>query len=433
MAPSLEFWLYLPQMRLSLDQMVERARTAEAAGFDGIAGMDHMAPPLAEDQPMFEAMISTTWLAAHTSRLSLGSLVLCDSFRHPAQLAREAVSLDHASGGRFELGIGWGSVAREFDTFGVGSTEPRFRVSRLKESLDIITALWRGEAFDYDRGALHAAFGPTAADPDQHASPSSSVGPARRRWSWSPRTRTGGTCTLGSWTATTNCGHRPAGPDLRCSCRPHSCASEDRREEIVTTAQRRFGKSIVAGSPTELVDYFGSLGRTRGRTRLRLVHRLRAGRDGGGLRRVGRSAAVGTWDESLGLGTLRSRQPLGVNSRWSSVQPSQDVGRDVLVVPVLGRTVGRLGDPDVAHASEEPLDADTGLRPGQRSSGAGVRPPSEGEVLLGVRAGPSGRRRARRSGGVAPGGPVEHHHGRAGAGCRLHPPSTRSGQAGSRP
>ena len=150
MAPPLEFWLYLPQMRLSLDQMVERARNAEDAGFDGIAGMDHMAPPLAEDQPMFEAMISTTWLAAHTSRLSLGTLVLCDSFRHPAQLAREAVSLDHASGGRFELGIGWGSVAREFDIFGVGSTEPRFRVSRLKESLDIITALWRGEAFDYE-------------------------------------------------------------------------------------------------------------------------------------------------------------------------------------------------------------------------------------------------------------------------------------------
>src|SRR5580704_18685266 len=150
MAPPLEFWLYLPQMRLALDQMVERACTAEAAGFDGIAGMDHMAPPLAEDQPMFEAMISTTWLAAHTSRLSLGSLVLCDSFRHPAQLAREAVTLDHASAGRFELGIGWGSVAREFETFGVGSTEPRVRVGRLKETLEILRSLWAGEILDYE-------------------------------------------------------------------------------------------------------------------------------------------------------------------------------------------------------------------------------------------------------------------------------------------
>ena len=77
---------------------------------------------------MFDAMVTNTWVAARTERLRVGSLVLCDSFRHPAVLAREAVSLDHASGGRFELGIGWGSVARELETFGVGSTEPRIRV-----------------------------------------------------------------------------------------------------------------------------------------------------------------------------------------------------------------------------------------------------------------------------------------------------------------
>src|ERR1700733_10875457 len=121
MAPPMEFWLYLPQMRLSLDQMVERARNAEGAGFDGIAGMDHMAPPLAENQPMFEAMITSAWLASQTERLRVGSLVLCDSFRHPAVLAREAVSIDQASGGRFELGIGWGSVVDEMRMFGIGS------------------------------------------------------------------------------------------------------------------------------------------------------------------------------------------------------------------------------------------------------------------------------------------------------------------------
>ena len=49
-------------------------------------------------------------------------------------LAREAVSLDHASGGRYELGIGWGSVPSEFDVFGAGSTVPRERVDRLRET-----------------------------------------------------------------------------------------------------------------------------------------------------------------------------------------------------------------------------------------------------------------------------------------------------------
>ena len=150
----MEFNLFLPQMRLSFDDSVARARAAEAGGFVGITGMDHLVPPLADDQPMFEAIVTTTWLAAHTERLRVGSLVLCDAFRHPAVLARQAVSIDHASGGRFELGIGWGSVREEFTTFGVGSTEPRVRVDRLRETLEVVRALWAGEVVDYD-GSYH--------------------------------------------------------------------------------------------------------------------------------------------------------------------------------------------------------------------------------------------------------------------------------------
>lgn len=150
----MEFDLFLPQMRLPFDQLVARARAAEAAGFVGMTGMDHLAPPMADDQPMFEAMVTTTWLAAHTERLRLGSLVLCDAFRHPAVLARAAVSIDHASGGRFDLGIGWGSVPDELATFGVGSTEPAVRVARLRETLEVVRALWSGELVDFD-GRFH--------------------------------------------------------------------------------------------------------------------------------------------------------------------------------------------------------------------------------------------------------------------------------------
>jgi len=83
----------------------------------GVAGMDHLAPPMAEDQPMYEAMVTNMWLAAHTETVTLSSLVLCDAFRHPAMLAREAVAIDHASGGRYELGLGWGSVPAEFEVY----------------------------------------------------------------------------------------------------------------------------------------------------------------------------------------------------------------------------------------------------------------------------------------------------------------------------
>ena len=146
--------LFLPQMRMSLEAMVSKAQAAEAAGFDGVALMDHLAPPLADDQPMWDAMVTATWLAAHTSTLTISHLVLCDAFRHPAVLARQAVSLDHASGGRFELGIGWGSVPTELATFGVGSTEPRERVDRLAETLQVVRALWTGEPVDFD-GTYH--------------------------------------------------------------------------------------------------------------------------------------------------------------------------------------------------------------------------------------------------------------------------------------
>ena len=145
-----EFWLYLPQMRMTMDQVTERALAAEAAGFAGVAGMDHLAPPGAEASPMFEPMVTNAWVASRTTDLRVGSLVLCDSFRHPAVLAREAVTIDHASGGRFEIGIGWGSVPDEIERFGIGSTDAGLRVDRLKESLEIMTALWRGETVDYD-------------------------------------------------------------------------------------------------------------------------------------------------------------------------------------------------------------------------------------------------------------------------------------------
>ncbi|MGH9232657.1 MAG: LLM class flavin-dependent oxidoreductase, partial [Acidimicrobiales bacterium] len=97
------FHLFLPQMRMPVDAIVERALAAEAAGFEGLALMDHLAPPLAAEHDMWEAMPAATWLLSRTRSLVVGHLVLCDPLRHPAVLARQAATLDHASGGRFEL------------------------------------------------------------------------------------------------------------------------------------------------------------------------------------------------------------------------------------------------------------------------------------------------------------------------------------------
>ena len=135
-AASPEFWLYLPQMRMSFGAITERARAAEQAGFDGIALMDHLAPPGLPSADMYDAITTAAVIAMGTAQLRIGHLVLCSSFRHPAVLAQQMVSLDHLSGGRCELGIGWGSVPGELTRFRARmlrpANQPRFRsASRL--------------------------------------------------------------------------------------------------------------------------------------------------------------------------------------------------------------------------------------------------------------------------------------------------------------
>jgi alkanesulfonate monooxygenase SsuD/methylene tetrahydromethanopterin reductase-like flavin-dependent oxidoreductase (luciferase family) len=245
-------------MRMSFAQLVERAQGAERAGFVGIAGMDHLAPPMAEDQPMYEAMVTNTWLAAHTTTLRIGSLVLCDMFRHPAMLARECVALDHLSQGRFDLGIGWGSVPTEFDVFGAGSTDPKVRVARFAETLDIVTALWAGETVDYD--GQHFTLRGARQEPRPLGHIPIVIGGAGNKtlrlvakyadwWNlhvgWLDRLEE----------------LRPLAGNARASLQIYvsHVPSEDRRNDITAITRRRFGTSPLIGTSNELVDRFGAL------------------------------------------------------------------------------------------------------------------------------------------------------------------------------
>jgi alkanesulfonate monooxygenase SsuD/methylene tetrahydromethanopterin reductase-like flavin-dependent oxidoreductase (luciferase family) len=150
----MEFVLYLPQIKVSFDRLVSTALAAEAAGFVGMAGMDHIEAPGAAGISTFETTTVNTWIAARTSRLMVSSLITCDAFRHPAMLAHHAVTLDNASNGRFELGIGWGSWTPDFEKFGIEPEQPRDRVARLGETLEVLKLLWSGEVVDYD-GRFH--------------------------------------------------------------------------------------------------------------------------------------------------------------------------------------------------------------------------------------------------------------------------------------
>ncbi len=146
---TLRFHAYLPQYGEPISALVEKAWAAEDAGFEGVTFFDHLShrPPIRG--PIFDAMVAASWVAANLEAATIGHLCLCDALRHPAVLAKQAVSLDHATHGRFELGIGWGSAVEELVAFGLGPTEASPRIDRFRETLEILKALWSGESIDY--------------------------------------------------------------------------------------------------------------------------------------------------------------------------------------------------------------------------------------------------------------------------------------------
>lgn len=137
-----EWFLYMSQYRMSLGDFVVRAQAAEASGFDGVAFFDHLETPGMPTAPVWEAMAIATWVAAKTERIKVGHTVLCDAFRHPAVLAKQAVTLSEASGGRFELGLGSGSMPKELAKFGLLTGNAAHRTERLDHDLGVIKEYW---------------------------------------------------------------------------------------------------------------------------------------------------------------------------------------------------------------------------------------------------------------------------------------------------
>jgi alkanesulfonate monooxygenase SsuD/methylene tetrahydromethanopterin reductase-like flavin-dependent oxidoreductase (luciferase family) len=146
---NVRFGVFLPQLRMSFDTVLERTLAAEAAGFDSVWLMDHLAAPAAPEWDTLEGWTLAAGLATRTNRIRLGHLVTCDPFRHPAVLAKMAATLDVMSSGRLELGLGWGSVDEELRTFGIDAGPAAERAARLRETLEILPRMFAGEPFDY--------------------------------------------------------------------------------------------------------------------------------------------------------------------------------------------------------------------------------------------------------------------------------------------
>jgi alkanesulfonate monooxygenase SsuD/methylene tetrahydromethanopterin reductase-like flavin-dependent oxidoreductase (luciferase family) len=126
-------------------ELVDTWRRVEALGFDSIWLPDHFVPTFRRDLPLMEAWTLLAGLATVTSRIRVGVLVSCNTFRHPALLAKEAVTVDHISGGRLELGIGTGWVEFEHEMFGIRYPDAPERVAMYGEAVQIVDALLRND------------------------------------------------------------------------------------------------------------------------------------------------------------------------------------------------------------------------------------------------------------------------------------------------
>jgi F420-dependent oxidoreductase-like protein len=115
------------------------AQQAERLGFESVWLFDHFhTVPKPIDELTFESFTSLAALAALTSRVRLGQIVICNGFRNPALTAKMASTIDTISGGRFELGIGAGWKRDEWLAYGYGFPATPVRLAKLHDALEVI-------------------------------------------------------------------------------------------------------------------------------------------------------------------------------------------------------------------------------------------------------------------------------------------------------
>lgn len=147
----MEFGLDVNQQRMSFDEVVMRARLAEDLGFTGAWGFDHFQPMYGQGPgECFEGMTTLAALAGITTTIRLGLLVTGVTYRHPSVLAAEAITVDHASAGRFDLGLGAAWAQKEHDELGIPFPPLGQRFDLLEDACEIMIRLFTGDRVSYD-------------------------------------------------------------------------------------------------------------------------------------------------------------------------------------------------------------------------------------------------------------------------------------------
>ncbi len=135
-----------PQFGFTYTEVATIAKEAERMGFTGLWVSDHIFfDAQSEHRNCLEAWTLLTALALITTRLRLGTLVTCNSYRIPSMLAKIAASFDHLSNGRLEFGIGAGWKELEYKAYGIPFPPVGTRLAQLEEAVQLIRLLWTQE------------------------------------------------------------------------------------------------------------------------------------------------------------------------------------------------------------------------------------------------------------------------------------------------
>lgn len=130
-------------------QIVEQAKLVEALGFDKLWLPDHFVNPEDKDMDWLDCWSVLSALATQTDKITIGTLVASMTLRNPAILAKKALTVDHISHGRLELGIGAGGASNCHKMTGVPRWEPRERSERYKEFVEILDHMLNNETTTY--------------------------------------------------------------------------------------------------------------------------------------------------------------------------------------------------------------------------------------------------------------------------------------------
>lgn len=148
----MQLGVHIGQQNLSMDELRDIWRRADSAGADWISVWDHLyeAPPAGGTIDHFEAVACLGALAAETTNARLGCLVFYVGYRNPGLLAKAAVTIDHISGGRFELGIGAGWHEWEATAYGYDFPAVGRRLDMLDEAAGLLTSYFTNDRTTHD-------------------------------------------------------------------------------------------------------------------------------------------------------------------------------------------------------------------------------------------------------------------------------------------